>query len=160
MTEHPEGFTLEAVLGEGCCTLRSLYTARGQSCRSLPRLGRLDHERRLEAARACRLRPVWIDRRTRRTGAKAGRGAAALSRYVAAAAAQVRWAAARVRSCHSSARPRMWRRVALTIICHSRRWESAVCGALVGTLSNKKEFPTTSSSGEVADHREGGFLQD
>jgi hypothetical protein len=29
-----------------------------------------------------------------------------------------------------------------------------VCGALVGTLSNKKEFPTKTSSGEVADHRE------
>ena len=29
-----------------------------------------------------------------------------------------------------------------------------MCGALVGTLSNKKEFPTTTSSGEVADHRE------
>jgi hypothetical protein len=38
--------------------------------------------------------------------------------------------------------------------------ESAVCGALVGTLSNKKEFPTTTSSGEVADHLEGVFLQD
>ena len=38
--------------------------------------------------------------------------------------------------------------------CHSRKWESAVCGALVGTLSNKKEFPTTTSSSEVADHRE------
>ena len=38
--------------------------------------------------------------------------------------------------------------------------ESAVCGALVGTLSNKKEFPTTTSSSEVADHREGVFLQD
>ena len=44
--------------------------------------------------------------------------------------------------------------------CHSRKWESAVCGALVGTLSNKKEFPTTTSSGVVADHREGVFLQD
>ena len=29
-----------------------------------------------------------------------------------------------------------------------------MCGALVGTLSNKKEFPTTTSSGVVADHRE------
>ena len=29
-----------------------------------------------------------------------------------------------------------------------------MCGALVGTLSNKKEFPTTTSSSEVADHRE------
>ena len=44
--------------------------------------------------------------------------------------------------------------------CHSRKWESAVCGALVGTLSNKKEFPTTTSSGVVADHREGVFPQD
>ena len=32
--------------------------------------------------------------------------------------------------------------------------ERTVCGALVGTLSNKKEFPTTTSSSEVADHRE------
>ena len=29
-----------------------------------------------------------------------------------------------------------------------------MCGALVGTLCNKKESPTTTSSGEVADHRE------
>ena len=33
-----------------------------------------------------------------------------------------------------------------------------MCGALVGTLSNKKEFPTTTSSGVVADHREAQAL--
>ena len=29
------------------------------------------------------------------------------------------------------------------LCCHSRKWESAVCGALVGTLSNKKQFPAS-----------------
>ena len=58
------------------------------------------------------------------------------------------------------ARPRAWHGGERRLRCHSRKWESAVYGALVGTLSNKKEFPTTTSSSEVADHREGVFLQD
>ena len=58
------------------------------------------------------------------------------------------------------ARPRAWHGGERRLCCHSRKWESAVYGALVGTLSNKKEFPTTTSSSVVADHREPVYTKD
>ena len=50
--------------------------------------------------------------------------------------------------------PRKQRKQRRQLVFSYRTRESAVCGALVGTLSNKKKIPTTTSSSEVADHRE------